>query len=166
MALNTDLSLKLIGNYTAASDLLTRQAPLEYTKRYTWPSGTGADQADLMFTDTRTLGASASEDLDLAASLADGLGNTLTYARIKLILITAASGNTNNLGFSRPAAAGVPLFSAASDQIIIPPGGMLLWAAPGSAIAVTATSADLVTLTNLAGSTSVSYDVVIIGASA
>lgn len=166
MALSTDLSIKLIGRYSAASDLLTRLAPLEYTKRYMWASGTGVDQADLMYSDSNTLAASGTTDLDLAASLADGFGTTLTFARIKLLMVTAAAGNTNNVLLSRPAANGVPLFSAVSDQLIIPPGGMFLWAAPGAAIAVTAGTADLITLTNSAGSTSVTYDVVIIGASA
>lgn len=166
MALTTDLIVKLIGNYSAASDLLTRQAPLEYTKRYTWGSGTGVDQADLMYSKTNTLAASGTGDLDLAAALADGLGNTLTFARIKLLLVAAAAGNTNNVLLSRPASNGVPIFSAVSDQIIIPPNGLFLWAAPGAAIAVTAGTADLITLTNSAGGTSVTYDVVIIGASA
>jgi hypothetical protein len=88
-------------------------------------------------------------------------------ARIKAILVKAASGNTNNVNVSRPASNGVPLFLAASDGIAVLPGGAFLWVAPNAAgVAVTAGTGDLLTFTNSAGTASVTYDVVIVGASA
>lgn len=167
MALSTDLNVRLAGTLTSALDLSTPTDSLVKTLHTVLTSGTGANQADMMWHDTRTLSASATEDLDLAASLTGPLGGTLTFARIKMVLVTAASGNTNNVNVTRPASNGVPLFLAASDGIAVRPGGCFLWAASDSTgVAVTAGTGDLLTFTNSAGSTSVSYDVVFIGASA
>lgn len=166
MALYTDLTLKLVATLTATADLGTPNFPIDTSTRYIWGSGTGADQADKMFSDNRTLLASATEDLDLAASLADGLGGTITMVKLKALIVRAAAGNTNNVVLSRPASNGVPLFAAASDAIPVLPGGLFSWVSPGAGITVTPGTGDLVTFTNSAGGTSVAYDVIIIGTSA
>jgi len=130
-------------------------------------NGTGANSADLMFSDQRTLAASANEDLDLAGSLANAFGSTLTYVELRAVLVSAASANTNNVLVSRPSTNGVPLFSAAGDQIIVPPGGVFLWACPADGkVTVTASTGDLLNIANSGGSTSVTYDIVIVGVSA
>jgi hypothetical protein len=167
MALSTKLVLNVAATLTDALDLSTVSDPLDYTQRYTWTSGTGANSADMLWHDTRTLTASATEDLDLAGVLVNGIGDTQTFARIKAIIVTAASANTNNVQITRPAANGVVLFIAAGDGISVLPGGTFAWVSPNAAsIAVTAGTGDLLTLTNSAGSTSVTYSVIIIGASA
>lgn len=131
-------------------------------------NGTGANSADLMFHDTRTLTASATEDLDLAGSLANPLtGATMTFVEVRAILISAAAANTNNVNVQRASSNGVPLFLAASDGLPVPPGGVFFWQCPADGkVAVTAGTGDLLTITNSAGSTSVTYDVVILGSSA
>lgn len=130
----------------------------------TFDNGTGANQADMIFTDTRTLSASATENLDLAASLTNAFGTTLTFTKVKAILITAATGNTNAVQVTRPASNGVPLFMAAGDGIALTPGGVFYAAWPdASGVAVTASTGDLITITNSAGGTSVTYNVLIIG---
>ncbi len=167
MALVSDLLVKAVCTESTTLDLLTRSAPLSLSKRIRLSSGTGLDAADMLWTDTRTLAASGTEDLDLAGSLTGAFGNTLTFARVKAVIISAAAGNTNNVNVTRPASNGAPLFMAAGDGIAVRPGGVFAWVAPdATAVAVTAGTGDLITVTNSAGSTSVSYDVVIIGASA
>lgn len=167
MTLTTKLIIDLAATYTKAQDLVTGTAPLAYRKRIDLTSGTGLGAADLIFSDTRTLAASATEDLDVAGVLADIYGATLSMARIKGLMVVAAAANTNNVNITRPASNGVPLFLAASDGIPVKPGGVFLWTAPdATGIAVTAATGDLITLTNSGGTTGVTYDVVIIGASA
>lgn len=166
MALYTDLTLKVVATLTAAGDLGTPTFPIDNTTRYIWASGTGADQADKMYSDTNTLGASATVDLDLAGPLSDGLGGTITLVKLKALIVKAAPANTNNVLVSRPAANGVPLFAAASDAIPVLPGGTFAWISPGAGIAVTPATGDLVTFTNSAGGSSVAYDVFVIGTSA
>lgn len=167
MALYTRISLQVQSTLTSALDLVTATAPLQYNLVQELTTGTGANQADMLWSDTRTLAASGTEDLDLAGSLTGPLGTTLTFARIKYVLFKAAGGNTNNVVVSRPAANGVPLFAAASDAIALPPGGWFTWGAPtATGVVVTTATGDLITVTNSAGGTGVTYDVVVIGASA
>lgn len=143
------------------TDAFLKKVKIELTE------GTGASLADRMFHDQRTLTASATEDLDLAGVLANPFGSTLTFVELRAILISASSANTNNVNVTRPASNGVPLFLAASDGIAVPPGGVFMWSCPADGkVTVTASTGDLLTITNSAGSTSVTYDVVIIGTSA
>lgn len=166
MALTSTLNFSISGSQTNALDLGTASHPFSLASNFSLASGTGANQADRAFSDTRTLGASATEDLDLAGVLTDAFGAVITFAKIKAIVIKAAAANTNNVNLSRPAGAtGVPLFLAISDGLIIPPGYTFAWFGPGTGITVTPTSGDLFTLTNSAGGTGVTYDVVIIGTS-
>lgn len=167
MALATDLSVRLAATLTNPLDLSTPADALVKAITLALTSGTGASQANMMWHDQRTLSASATEDLDLAGSLTNGFGATQTFARVKLILVSAAAANTNSVHVIRPAANGVPLFLAAGDGLAVRPGGLFLLAATDStSVAVTAGTGDLLTFTNSAGSTSVTYDVIIIGASA
>lgn len=168
MALSTELTLKLVATLTGSADLGTPTFPLELTERLRLATGTAADQADMLWSDRRTLAASATEDLDLAASLSPHVGTgTLTFARVKALIVVASSANTNNVNVTRPASNGVPLFLAAGDGVAVRPGGLLVLAAlDATGYAVTASTGDLITFTNSAGSTGVTYDVVIIGASA
>jgi len=166
-SLTAKLTTDLVATLTNALDLSTVTDPLDFKSTISLSSGTGANQADMLWHDTRTLSASATEDLDLAGVLTNAFGTTQTFARIKVVMVTAASGNTNNVNVTRPASNGVPLFLAASDGIPVRPGGLFLWVAPdATAVAVTAGTGDLLTFTNSAGSTSVTYSVAIIGASA
>lgn len=166
MALYTDLTLKLVATLTAVGDLGTPTFPIDNTTRYLWASGTGADQADKMYSDTNTLAASGTLDLDLSGPLSDGLGGTISIVKLKALIVKAAAANTNNVLVSRPATNGVPLFAAAGDAIPVLPGGTVVWISPGAGITVTPATGDLVTFTNSAGGTGVTYDVIIIGTSA
>lgn len=167
MPLKTVISTQVDATLTNALDLVTASVPLSYKKKLTWTSGTAASTADLMFSDTRTVNASSNEDLDLAGALTGPLGTTLTFVELRLILISAATGNTNNVRVTRPASNGVPLFLAASDGIDVPPGGTFLWLCPADGkVTVTAGTGDLINVANSSSGTSVTYDVVIIGTSA
>ena len=126
-------------------------------------NGTGANQASAVWTSTRTLSASATEDLDFAGSLTDAFGTTVAADRIKAIYVEAASGNTNDVNVARSSSNGVPMFLAASDGIPVSPGGALLLVAPNAnAINVTAGTGDKLTFTNSAGTTSVTYTIAVI----
>jgi len=166
MALTSTLNFSVSGIHTGVSDLGTPALPFSLSSNFTLANGTGANQADRVFTDTRTLSASATEDLDLAGVLTDAFGAVITFVKLKALIIKAAAANTNNVNLSRPAGAtGVPVFLAISDGIIIPPGYTFAWFGPGTGITVTPSTGDLITLTNSAGGTGVTYDVVIIGTS-
>jgi hypothetical protein len=165
MSLSVRALLQLTATLTSASDLTTAEAPVSIGKQQNFTNGAGADQADLIWTDRRTVAASSTDSLDLAGSLTDVFGATLTFARIKLIYVSAASGNTNNVNVTRPASNGVPLFLAAGDGIAVKPDGAFVWIAPdASGVAVTASTGDLIDIVNSGAGSSVTYDIVVVGA--
>jgi hypothetical protein len=156
------ISMGFSSTQTNALDVTTGRAVTNICQGWNFANGTGADQASAVFTDTRTLSASATEDLDLAGVLTDAFGTTIAADRIKAIMITAAAGNTNDVQVTRPAN-GVPMFMASGDGVAIGPGGGFMLVAPNAnGINVTASTGDLITVTNSAGSTSVTYTVAIL----
>lgn len=166
MAVTASLSMSVSGRQTSVLDQGTVTFPYSLSLAYSLINGTAAGQVDRLFTDRRTLGASAAESLDLAGSLVDAFGATITFVTIKAVIITALAANTNDVQVTRPAANGVPLFMAASDGIALKPGYGFAWFGSGTGVTVTAATGDLLTLTNSAGGTSVTYDIAILGTSA
>ena len=161
---NGRVSIKVSAEIADVLDIATATMPVEFDAASVFTDGTGANQAKKIWHDTRTLSASATESLDLYGGLTDAFGTTLNFAKIKAVVITAASGNTNSVQVTRPASNGVPLFMAASDGIALTPGASFAAVFPdANGIAVTASTGDLLTLTNSAGSTSVTYTIIVIG---
>ncbi len=129
--------------------------------------GTAAGEADLMFSDSRTLLDGASEDLDLAGVLADALGDTVTAVRVKAIAVKAAVGNTTDLTVGAGTNAWATLLNAAGT-VTLRPGAMFMAAVDdGDAVgwAVTAGTGDILAVANAAGDDA-DYEVIVIGASA
>lgn len=169
MALTSKISLELAATLTSALDLGSVSAPLTYPRQIALTSGTTAGKADKVFHDRRTLSASATEDLDLAGVLTDPLGSTVTFARVKAVLIAAAPGNTNDVIVGAAASNAWATLLNDTGTITLRPGGIFLAAAgqaDATCWAVTAGTVDLLKVANSAGSTSVTYDIVVIGASA
>ena len=169
MAVTANVSLGVSGSQTSALDLGTVTFPFSASAGTGFSTGTGAGQVDMVFTDTRTLSASATENLDLAGSLTGALGTTLTFARIKAVFVSAAAANTNDVQVTRPASNGTAIFMAAGDGIALRPGAAFAWVSgsgDATGVAVTAGTGDLITVTNSAGTTSVTYTVVVLGCSA
>jgi hypothetical protein len=157
------LSVGVKAKQTGTADLGTPNILVDIAKELEFSPGTAAvGQANVLFSDTRTLAASASEDLDLAGVLADALGATIAAAEVVAIYFAAASGNTNDVQVTRPASNGVPLFIAAGDGLALGPGDFVLLT-NRKGVGVTAATADLIHVANSAGTTGVTYDVVILG---
>lgn len=170
MPLTSQVAVSINANHTKPLDLSTGSVPLLKDYRKYLATGTGAGQADLLFQDTRTLAASASEDLDLAGVLADAFGSTLTFVRLKFVIVSAADANTNNV-LVGGVASGVASFlsPAATGIVTVRPGAVFAvfaGQADATGYAVTAASADLLHIANSGGTTSVTYDVIIGGCSA
>jgi len=168
MALTTTLNVALNAVQTAAKDLTTVRAPLDYAKRIILANGTAAGQADQIWSDTRTITASGTDALDLAGSLVDALGATLTFARVKGLIVVAAAANTNDVVIGGAASnTFVNWVGDATDKVKVKPGGVFcLFAPAATGYPVTAATGDQLLIANSSSGTSVTYDVVIIGASA
>jgi hypothetical protein len=129
--------------------------------------GESANQAEVMFRDTRTLAASASEELDLSGTaLQDAFGNNIAFTSVKAMIVEAASGNTNDVlvGGTGSAAQWSTWASNVSDVVVVEPGGTFVIMSPSAAgYVVTATTADLLLITNSSSGTSVDYTITLIG---
>jgi hypothetical protein len=170
MALATTINLAVTALLTGANDLATEvKATIKGTFSDTLASGTAADQADVVFSDERTLAASADETLDLAGALENALGGAAVFAELVAILIIAAAANTNDVvvGDATAPIIGGP-FGAAGDHLIaIPPGGVFFWMTPKNpAVAITGTTADGLKIANGSSGSSVTYKILLIGRSA
>lgn len=128
------------------------------------PNGSGSGQANKVFADKRTLAASATENLDLAGSLTDPFGQTLTFTAIKAIFIKAAAGNTNNVVVGGAGSnTFIGPFNDATDKIVVKPGAVALITAPATGWTVTAGTGDILLVANSSSGTSVDYEIVIVG---
>lgn len=164
---NADLSAVLQGTYVGTNDLGSVSFTFNKADRHQFTSGTTTGKADKLFSDSRTLAASATENLDLAGALTDPFGAALTFAKVKAIYIKASAANTNNVVVGGAGSATfLGPFADASDKISIPPGGTLMLVHPGAGWTVTATSGDLLLVANSSSGTPITYEVVIIGTSA
>lgn len=164
MSLSATVKASISARQTRTLDLGSGVTDVNAAISTVFTDGAGAGQCNVLFSDTRTIAASSNEDLDLSGSLTND-GQAAVFARIKGIIIKAASGNTNNVRVTRPASNGVPFLLAAGDGFDVKPGGVFILMDPSaSGYVVTASTGDLINVANSSSGTSVTYDITIIGA--
>lgn len=132
-------------------------------------SGTAAGQADVLYSDTGTIAASSNTDIDLSGALANAIGGTSVFARVKGLYVAASAANTNNVIVGAAAANAWATLLGATHTITLRPGAWVLLgsgSADATCYAVTAGTGDLLRIANSGAGTSVTYDIVVIGASA
>jgi hypothetical protein len=168
--LRTQINHAIVSTYTGTNDFGSPSFQLQASAQpvIQLSTGTGSNQANAIFADQRTLSASATEGLDLYGSLTDPLGGTLNFATIKAIKICAASANTNNVNFgpgigNTATAFPGPMQSNNTSYSSVRPGGCALHVAPQTGWTVTNATQDILPIGNSGGSTSVTYDIVILG---
>lgn len=169
MTLESKLALTVAAKLTQSQDLGAAVASALKSFEAVLTDGTAAGKADKIFADTRTLAASASEDLDLAGVLLDPLGAALTFVKVKGLLIKAADGNTNDVVVGNSSSNTWAALLNSTGTVKVRPGGVLAvfaGAADATGYAVTGGTGDLLKVANGGAGTSVSYDVVVIGTSA
>lgn len=149
---------------SAALDLGSARSEVQYDRSVVLDNGTGANQADQVWHDTRTLTTGANETLDLNGGLTNALGASVTFTKVKQLYIRNKGTTALTIG---NAGGGVNAwatpFGAATHTIKVQPGGELNLIAPDAAgFAVTPGTGDLLKIENAAGA-SCDYDIVIIG---
>jgi hypothetical protein len=171
-SLTSSVLVRVRADLTAAVGLASEtKAPVTLERLLVMENGTGASQANVVWTDQRTIAASSSETLDFKGSLTNALGEAFTPAKIRAIIISAASANTNNVVVGGDAATAIPLLSCsgagcatATSTFAIQPNGLWLHTFPAAAgLAVTASTGDILTVANSGSGTSVTYSIIVIG---
>ncbi|MDC8446458.1 MAG: hypothetical protein LV471_11100 [Nitrosomonas sp.] len=159
------VNIGVSANLSNSVDVGQVNYPISYGINYLLQNGNGDNQANEVFTDTRTIAASGSENLDLSGVLADVFGSTINFTRIKALIIKADQSNTNDVLVGGHASAAVAsLFGDATDKARVKPGGAVAFIAPNATgYTVTATTADMLTVANSSSGSSVTYTIIIIG---
>lgn len=116
-------------------------------------SGTGAGTASVFYADEITIAAGATTNLDLAASLTDIFGASISFAKIRLlyieVLATDASTGTSISVGGHASAACASFFGDSSDKIKVKNGGCFQLSCKDAAgYAVTATTGDIIKIVN------------------
>lgn len=159
---NINLTIAVSQKGTNDLGVPTFAANIDQNLRFT--GGTDAiTKANILFSDSRTLGASATENLDLAGVLVGPLGDTITAAEIVAIYISAASANTNDVIIGN-VTNGFPGPLGATGTYTLSPGEFVLMSSKNG-WPVTAGTGDLIKVANSAGTTGVTYSIMIIGRS-
>lgn len=132
-------------------------------------NGTGAGQANQVWSDTRAIPAfddpdPGVDDLDFAGGLTNVFGTTLTFTSIKALFIKADENNAGNIVIgdegTNPFAS---MFGSTDSTIVLPPGAWVCFMNPNAnGYAVTPTTGDILRFSNSNGSIC-NYTIIAIG---
>lgn len=132
-------------------------------------NGTGSTTtADRIYFATVTISASGTSSFDLAGSLTDVYGNTITMARVKWMFVWHTNTTTaTDVSFGNATNPLANWISTATVTVKILNNGVFMIGAPGATgYAVAAGSADAVKITNNDGSNSATCSVAFVGSTA
>lgn len=148
-----------------ATSLSTPKSNVVKNYAIAFTNGTGANKAEQIHQVQGTIAASGTDAIDLSGSLTNAFGTTVVFTKIKGIVVSAASGNTNDVQVISDATNGfINWCQATADGINVEPGGVFALISPSSGgYAVTAATGDILNIVNSAGGTSVTYDLWLIG---
>lgn len=157
----SQISARFLGGAAGAGQV---EQALDNTKTTQFLNGTGAGQANRLFASQRTVASGATMTFDLAGSLLDAFGNTITFTAVKALRLQSRAANTTSLTLRRPVSNGWGGFiDVAGSGIIIPPGGsLLLERGDAAGWPVTAGTGDLFDVVNGSGASAI-FDIQIIG---
>jgi hypothetical protein len=163
-ALSAKMNLVMDIVYQKSLDMRTAQDRIEMTRGLVFQNGTGANQANAMWADTRSLSGSADacETLDINdGSLTDSHGQTLVLSQLKALYIRNNSTDAN-LIIGGAATVQLGLFSdIASDKLKLRPGGELFLTAPDANGLACVTNKKLKIAIDVNSATT--YDIILVG---
>lgn len=159
MTLNAQILLQLLATESSSSDLSTTVRTTNVQRSLTFTNGTGANQAQIVWSDSRTIASLADDQLFLE-SLEDARG-TVSFSAVKAVYIrntgtatVAISGNA-----TEPWGSG-PFDLPEEARIFVAPGGILLLTNASAEGWLVNDEFDQLTLTSELNAT---YDIIMIG---
>lgn len=163
MALTAGVNVTLSGQHTSALDFNTASFDLAKKMVTSFANGSGLNQANKIFTDTRAVLTAATDALDLnGGGLTDAFGVALVFSALKGLIIRSAAANTTVLTILGNAAA-VPILGTVATTMALKPGGVFVWLDTSAAgTTVTAGTGDIIQVVNAAGATA-NFDIVLLG---
>lgn len=140
-----------------AGDLSEIRVPA-LVNSFGWQYGTSANQVNIVYADTITLGDGGNDTLDLLASgtLLDVFGRVLTLDAIKMLYVKNTSTDSG-LTIGGKVDNDLLIFTDTSDKVYIPSGGIFMWADPSAAGIDTTTNKNLYLLDDGTGAAGNKY---------
>jgi hypothetical protein len=163
VTLNAQILLQLLATENSSSDLSTTVRRTNVSESLTFTNGTGANQAQIVWSDSRTIAAGSNESIDLL-SLDDDRG-TLVFSAIKAIYVRATGASSvfwTGFGVGDDWDTG-PLQAPAASGLFIPPGGLLLVTNPSAAGWAVAAPSNEIAIQNSSETAAATYDIILIG---
>lgn len=165
MALTADMQIILDWEYTNPADLSTPDDTKRLIRGKRFANGTGANQANFMFSDQRTLTDGANETLQISdSSLTNVLGVSVDFAKLKMMYVRN-NGTEASLLIGGAASTQLGIFSDGTDILVLPPGGEFYWSAPAAAGLDVTTNEDIKFAHDGTGTASLTYDLILVGTS-
>lgn len=150
MSLNSArLGITIRHKATNAMDYRTAVDEINQALSQDFAAGVGSEQCNLVFCDRRTLGGGANESLDLAGGLTDAFGNTMTFVKVRALVIQNLSA-TKVLTIGNGANPFIFL-AGGTEAVILQPKGKLALDNPVTGWAVTGATGDMLKVANNAG---------------
>lgn len=147
--------VRLIPTWTEPLDLVDVIDQTRLSETLALANGTGAGQANCYWRDTRTVAASGTDTINLAALPLNVLGGSATL-----------DINTLKLVYVRNKSATVSLsYGIGAETVTILPGGVFLWFGGGSAASLPVNATDQIEVANPGGSAA-DYEIVLAGVKA
>lgn len=175
MALSTRITHSIIGSLTSDNSAVNGKLSVDLASlTITLANGSGNDQANRIYRSSRSLNASASEDIDLYdfGGATDALGQTYALAKVKVLAIRKTSTADDTAALTIGAAssnawagAGTP-FDGTSPTVSIytgdtSGGGLLIYNPAGWT--VTDASSHLLKIANGDSSNQITYEICVVG---
>lgn len=168
--LSLEVSAVLEGYYGMGAASFTQETlqTLRSATRRAFTFGTSSNQANLVYIGTGSV-TSSGTSIDLAGSLTDQFGNTLTFAEVNALLIfnNNLTAGENLLVGGAASNAVSTLFSNTNDVLVIGASGFLSLVNPlDPGYAITAGTADILKLASGGAGYNITYELAVIGRSA
>jgi len=163
---SASLSVSVIADVIDTA-LSTAKDELRASHAFDLVDGAGDSQFDVLYHEAHTLAASGTKDYDLAGGgLVDRLGAAVLIAELAGIFIKNLE-TTNGIDLQVGAGSNpvTSLWLASGDAINVRASGSLCLLANLEGYAVTASTADVLRTTNLSGSSTLDYEIYLLGRS-
>lgn len=167
--LTVDLSAKVQWLFSDTLDLSTVSDASSVSYARSLADGTGLDQADKIWHDSRTVSAGANDDLDLTALPQSLFGSvvTIAFSKVKALLVvnmSTVSGEQLRVGGAAANAWSAPFNGVSASLVLVGPDSPLLLANKKDGWTVTAGTGDILRITNPTAA-AITYRIVILGTS-
>lgn len=148
-------------NLASAQGLsVAASAPFAEIINLVYANGTGAKQADMVLSLSASLATTSATVYTFSGSvLKDAFGGNFNPAKMKALLLYAWTSNANNVILGNNANH-VPIFSGALNSIPVQPGGIFVWAIPGTGVTVTGGTGDIVQVASANPASPASFDMI------